>query len=112
MGKRLRSLRGDLTQQKVASDLSITVYQLSRYENGKSKPTPEMLVQFSDYYGVTVDYIVGKSDDPRLTEDGQKRVYAELEELMKMIKNLSEEDKKRVTQRLLDFTKGAIGDKK
>lgn len=53
----------DLKQNKVAKDLSITPYQLSRYESGKNKPDPEMIAKISMYYNVSSDYLLGISDD-------------------------------------------------
>ncbi len=47
-----------LNQQKVAMDLNISRESLSYYENGKRSPDIEMLVRLSDYFGVTIDYLI------------------------------------------------------
>lgn len=54
------------SQQKVALDLGISREALSYYENGKRSPDVEMLCLFSDYFGVSIDYIVwGKEFETR-----------------------------------------------
>ncbi|MFA1819554.1 helix-turn-helix domain-containing protein [Virgibacillus oceani] len=51
-----------MKQNKVAADLGITTYQLSIYENGKTKPDPGLISDIADYYNVRVDYLFGKTD--------------------------------------------------
>lgn len=47
-----------LSQLKVAMDLSITREALSYYENGKRNPDVEMLKKLSEYFGVSIDYLI------------------------------------------------------
>jgi len=46
------------SQLKVAMDLSISREALSHYENGKRSPDVEMLVTLSNYFGVSIDYLI------------------------------------------------------
>ena len=46
------------SQLKVAMDLSISREALSYYENGKRSPDIEMLVIFSKYFNVSIDYLI------------------------------------------------------
>lgn len=48
----------NLNQQKVAFDLNISRGSLSYYENGKREPSLEMLVKMSDYFNVSIDYLI------------------------------------------------------
>lgn len=61
--KRLREVRlqRNETQQQVADKLHISRKLLSNYECGTREPSADMLVAFSIYYNVTVDYLVGAS---------------------------------------------------
>ena len=43
---------------KIAMDLNISRESLSYYENGKRCPDVDMLVIFSKYYGVSIDYLI------------------------------------------------------
>lgn len=46
------------SQLKVAMDLSISREALSHYENGKRSPDISMLVAFSDYFNVSIDFLI------------------------------------------------------
>ena len=55
--KKVRKER-NLNQLKVALDLNISREALSHYENGKRSPDIEMLLKLSDYFGVSIDYLI------------------------------------------------------
>ena len=64
----LREIRKkkNLNQQKVAMDLCISREALSHYENGKRSPDIGMLVRMSEYFNVSIDYLIsGKEFKPR-----------------------------------------------
>ena len=46
------------SQLKVAMDLSISREALSYYENGKRSPDTDMLVKLSQYFNVSIDYLI------------------------------------------------------
>ena len=52
------------SQLKVAMDLNISREALSYYENGKRNPDLSMLVQLSNYFNVSIDFLVGLRDTP------------------------------------------------
>lgn len=47
-----------LNQQKVALDLNISREALSYYENGKREPSLALLVQMSNYFNVSINYLI------------------------------------------------------
>lgn len=47
-----------LNQLKVAMDLNISRESLSYYENGKREPSLDLLVQMSDYFNVSINYLI------------------------------------------------------
>ncbi|MEZ3421720.1 MAG: helix-turn-helix domain-containing protein [Eubacterium sp.] len=47
-----------LNQQKVAIDLNISREALSHYENGKREPSLDMLVKMSEYFNVSIDFLI------------------------------------------------------
>ena len=55
--KEIRKRKG-YSQLKVAMDLSISREALSYYENGKRSPDVDMLVKFSQYFNVSIDYLI------------------------------------------------------
>lgn len=46
------------SQLKVAMDLNISREAISYYENGQRCPNLEMLVKLSDYFNVSIDYLI------------------------------------------------------
>lgn len=66
--KGLREIRKKrrLNQQKVAMDLNITREALSYYENGKREPSFALLNRMSQYFNVSIDYLInGKEFSPK-----------------------------------------------
>lgn len=56
--KKMREARG-LTQKDVSEALEINPRTYASYEKNEREPNSEVLIQFSKYYGVTVDYLLG-----------------------------------------------------
>lgn len=69
MYPRIRDLREDhdLLQKDLAAYLQCTQVCYSNYENGKRDIPTEVLIRLSEYYEVSVDYLLGLSDDPKKT---------------------------------------------
>jgi len=66
-GNTLSELRHarDLSQRKLASDLHISQALLSHYENGTREPGLPFVCRVCDYFGVSADFILGRSEDER-----------------------------------------------
>lgn len=64
-GNRLRQLRKakGLTQAELAKLLSIGESTISFYESGKRQPDYETLIRIADLFNVSVDYLLGRTDD-------------------------------------------------
>ncbi|SFP03306.1 Helix-turn-helix domain-containing protein [Oscillibacter sp. PC13] len=62
--ERLRELRKqkNLTQREMADFLDIKIRSYQNYEGGDRRPDYEGLVALADYFDVTLDYLVGRSD--------------------------------------------------
>ena len=58
IGLKLIRKRRNLNQLKVALDLNISREALSHYENGKRNPDLRMLRHMSEYFNVSIDYII------------------------------------------------------
>ena len=61
--KKVRLEKG-LTQKQVAAALGITEQAYQRYEYGKTVPSALVLIALADYFDVSRDYLVGRSDEP------------------------------------------------
>jgi len=58
IGLRLIRKQRNLNQLKVALDLNISREALSHYENGKRSPDVQMLRRLSEYFGVSIDFLI------------------------------------------------------
>ena len=63
--RRLRDLREDhdKTQQQIADILGTSQSMYARYERGANELPLRHLLVLADYYGVSVDYLLGRSDE-------------------------------------------------
>lgn len=61
--QRLRELRKQrgLTQEELAKELEMAKSSISMYENGKRKPSFEVLELFADFFNVNLDTLYGAS---------------------------------------------------
>ena len=62
--ERMKELRTErnLSQKKAAAELGIGITTYCRYELGEREPGASLLCQMADYYDVSVDYLLGRTD--------------------------------------------------
>jgi len=67
MFPRIRNLREDhdLTQEKLAKILGMSQTGYSKYETGENDIPTSILIALSKYYGTSIDYLLGQTDDPK-----------------------------------------------
>ncbi len=58
VGLKMIRKRKRYSQLKVAMDLNISREALSHYENGKRSPDIQMLKKISEYFNVSIDYLI------------------------------------------------------
>ena len=63
--KELRKAR-NLTQLRLAIDLNTNQNTISRYESGEREPSINELVKIADYFHVSIDYLVGRTENPNM----------------------------------------------
>jgi len=63
--ERLRQLREErgLTQIGLGARFRLSHATINRYELGRRKPDQEMQIQLADFFGVSMDYLLGRSDE-------------------------------------------------
>lgn len=61
---RIASLRNEknITQSQLAEELNISPSAIGMYEQGRRKPSYELLEEICDYFNVDMDYLMGRSD--------------------------------------------------
>ncbi|EHK9936741.1 helix-turn-helix transcriptional regulator [Enterococcus faecium] len=63
--ERLLELRNSLnqTQTEIAKGSNLSLRQYQRIENNESEPKLTALIALADYFGVSLDYLVGRTDE-------------------------------------------------
>ena len=64
--KNLRAIREDrdIKQKQVAEILNVSQNTYSQYETGVISLTAEVLIKLADYYNVSIDYLLDRTDNP------------------------------------------------
>jgi len=68
--ERLKSLRKErgLTQRQVFEGVKMTESAYQKYEYGKREPAYSYLIALADYFNVSLDYLVGRTDNPQINQ--------------------------------------------
>lgn len=67
---RLKEMRTQrrISQLKLAMALDLSQNTISRYETGVHQPDIATLIKFADYFNVSVDYLLGRTDNPNVAK--------------------------------------------
>ena len=65
--KEIRKAKG-ISQLKMAMDLNTNQNTISRYETGEREPGIAELIRIADYFNVSVDYLLGRTNEPRMNK--------------------------------------------
>lgn len=63
--KELRKKKG-ISQLRLATELNTTQNTISRYETGEREPGIDELIMIADYFNVSVDYLIGRTENPQM----------------------------------------------
>ncbi len=65
--KELR-LKRNMSQLNLAMELGMNQNSISRYENGEREADYKTLIAFADYFGVSIDYLLGRTQNPNMNK--------------------------------------------
>lgn len=67
MYRRIRDMREDhdMNQTELAKKLNMSQTGYSKYETGENDIPTKILIQLADIYDTSVDYLLGRTDNPR-----------------------------------------------
>lgn len=91
---RIRDLREDrdLRQIDVSEAIGIDQRTLSNYETGKTNPDSFAIIKLADFFGVSADYLIGRTNENKITADDIikkiDRLRLALDDIEKDIKNI------------------------
>lgn len=68
LAKRLKALRESrrIYQREMAEQLGLSFRGYQGYETNQTEPKLATLIAIADYYNVSIDYLVGRTDDPSM----------------------------------------------
>lgn len=91
LGNRLKELRKEnkYTQEDVAKKLGLTKSAYGYYEQEKTVPDAHTLSKLSNIFDVTTDYILGRTNNPKLTKKDEKSIQRDLKQIIDDLKNHS-----------------------
>lgn len=83
IGDRIALLRekSKLTQEELAKKIDVSRASLSHYEKNRREPDYDTLVKLADVFKVSLDYMTGRTEDPKRTLDPQIRSFVDHLEL-------------------------------
>lgn len=106
MANNIRTLRkaAGLTMKQFGGLMGVSESTISLYETGKNEPDISMLKKMAEYFGVSIDYLLCRSENPGETKNAQQSEIPGLpdEDLIRLITNLTQHEE----QRVRDFVKG------
>lgn len=109
---RIRKLREEkgLTQEELAKILGISRATLASWETGRREPDFETTSKIAEFFGVSIDYLLGRTNNPAPNGSGKPSLEEEFSEIANVLrrsgKKLTPEDKKRIAR----IIKAAIED--
>lgn len=96
---RLKMLRREkgITQKKLAEIVGTTQQSINKYENHNIEPDISTLITMADYFGISVDYLIGHSE-ARQTEDLTERqqLYIDETAILEGYRRLNDKEKESI----------------
>lgn len=107
-GDRLRELRENkkMYQDDLAKKMNVSKSAIGMYERNEREPNDETLLKMAAFFDCTTDFLLGNSDDPRLTAMEERVIGDEFKELMDIYNSLTKEEKEKFKERILAYAKG------
>lgn len=86
----------NINQQKIAVELEISQESISKYETGKAFPSKDILIKLADYLNCSVDYLLGRTNNPKVNRDNIFNNDEKIEHLIYRYNKLSVENKNKL----------------
>lgn len=109
---RIKELRieSGLSQKQLAENIETTQSNIARWENEINEPSSSQLIKLSDFFGCSIDFLVGKEDDFGNDLKGNLN-YSQDEEILSFIKQyrkLSPTAKKIILETMRSINKNSL----
>ena len=109
-GNRIKLLREEkgLKQDELSKILGVSPSAIGMYERDEREPNDDITLKLAEFFNVTTDYLLGKSDNRNTENIGFNKDNFKIELPTKEYKNITEEQKKQIE----DFAKFILKDNK
>ena len=113
VAERIKTLRDSvrLSQKELGAKIGITQSAVNRYENSQAEASYKTLLNYADFFDVSMDYIYGRTDQPqgRLYEYKPKiEDTAEMQEFIEMCFDPNSPMSSKLKDMLLQMMKGGV----
>lgn len=70
LGERLQQLQTErgILKKDIAKEVGLSIMGYYRYERGERQPTADVLIALADFFDVSIDYLVGRTDNPEVNK--------------------------------------------
>lgn len=70
LSERLIKLKetNNLLQKDIAKSVGLSLRSYQRYEYGEREPTASIIIKLCDYFNVSADYLLGRTDNPEINK--------------------------------------------
>ena len=89
MKNRIKDLREDrdLRQVDLANATGIDQRTISNYESGKTNPDSDALIRMADFFHVSIDYLVGRTDYDVYSSKKRKEMIHKIQQMLESLKD-------------------------
>ena len=94
--RKLREERG-ITQLKLATDLNLVKSTICQYEKGNRDLGITMLIKLSDYFNVSIDYLVGRTEERKIINTAEEYTAQE-KQLVKAYRKVEPRTQKKLLE--------------
>lgn len=102
IGDTIKKLRKEnkLTQEQLGEAIGVSKMAISYFEKGKKAPGRESIEKIADYFHVTTDYLLGRTDSIKPSTNQHAIITEEGKNIMAIIENLPTEERKKAWEQL------------
>lgn len=93
-------LQRNITQKQLADGIGVSTGNISDWKSGRSSPNIEVLPKIADYLNCSVDYLLGRTDNPQAHEGISAEISEDKQNLLEMFDQLHEDDKIRIITKM------------
>lgn len=105
--KKLR-LESGISQKELAEKLGVSPTNIYNYEIGRTQPSIEWLIKIADFFDVSVDYLIERTDDFGNIKKSDVEIDKTTQRLLKILSTFNERQKERV----LAYAEGVLESEK